>query len=128
MSKVFLVTFMVPVRIPVVADSADDAFDYLSAHEDEVSDAVDQVVRAHFEDDSFSGLLDAEEVTVDSIEEEHADVAHHVPWGDDSDETIADRIQWDPDESVPPEPSAMVNETWNSIEDDEDDFVYPMEY
>jgi hypothetical protein len=104
MDRIFLVTLS--VKIPVVADSEEEARAYVLCDRDATEDAVLQVLETCEEEDNADEVLEVEEVTADSLLREHSEFGSLMPWGDDGDETIAERLGMDEevDEDEDPEP------------------------
>lgn len=91
-SRVFLVSFT--TEIPVVADSEEEAREYLLDEDcDVIERAVVQIKSNMMEDDDENMTI--EEITEESLDEKYAEYANLVPWGDDGDDTIAERLHSD---------------------------------
>ncbi len=102
MDRIFLVSLT--VKVPVVAASEEDARTFLLHEEGVAEDCVRQVLSNCEEEDDIEETLEVEEVTEESLYREHSEYANLFPWGDDGEETIADRL-----------------DTGEDFDDDEDD-------
>lgn len=89
MSRVFL--FSKTVRIPVVADTEDEAREFLLENDEVFHNEVDQIVDALSSSD-FADFDDVQEITAENLETEFPGWGELAPWGDDGYDTIAERL------------------------------------
>ncbi len=96
-TRVFLVSLT--IEIPVVADSEEEARDFLLEEDcDVLEQSMAQVKASMIENESGEDDLACEEITEESLEEAHAHHEDSVPWGDDRDETVGQRVREEPSE------------------------------
>ena len=112
--KVFLVT--VCFEIPMVAEDEDSAISNL-IHDSEGTavQAFEQQMQSLAEGDDSDVQLDSRELRAEDITGPDADWGDAVPFGDDSDATIAERLLDDADENEPPQ-----DELWGEPNHPED--------
>lgn len=89
-NRVFLVTLS--VEIPVVADSEEEAREFLLEENCDVIEKAAQQMKADLisdEDEAFHVM----EITEEMLDDEYSDYEDLVPWGDDSNDTVGQRLR-----------------------------------
>lgn len=99
--KVFLIELC--VTIPIVAEDSESAIDFLPNNPEVACDAVQQQLENFLDGDESDIVLGAHELRAEDITGADADWSDAVPFGDDSDATIAERLLDDADENEPPQ-------------------------
>jgi len=94
--KVFLVEMT--VTVPVVAEDEDAAVMVLANDPEIVSDVINQQCAHLAEGDDSDVILVAHELRAEDITGADADWSDVVPFGDESDATIAERLLDEPEE------------------------------